>query len=90
MARRGKPGIISVGNRHEWPREFWGSRDWEDEDRLQAHLGKELETSVVMPPPGPQLSSGFTLLPKPSRREAASAHSRAVDRVIAKHVGGRR
>ena len=36
----GKPGIVSVGNRREWPPELWGSRDWEDEARTQQPLGR--------------------------------------------------
>jgi hypothetical protein len=88
MARKGAPGIVTVGNRHEWPREFWGSRDWQDEERLQDQLqqGKELG-SLVIPPPSPPVASGFTLFPKPRKREAVSARSRAVDRLIEKHVG---
>jgi hypothetical protein len=54
-----------------------------DEDRLQAKLGRESGTSVVIPPPRPQPS--FSVFPKPSRREAASAQSRAVDKLLAKH-----
>jgi hypothetical protein len=79
---RGKPGIISVGNRHEWPREFWGSEDWEAEDRLQAALGIEPGMPVVVPPPGPK-SAVTTLFPKPPRRrEVGSARSRAVDKLL--------
>jgi hypothetical protein len=81
MARRGRPGILSVGNRHEWPREFWGSKDWANEDRLQAQLGSEPATSFVIPPPGPK-SAVTTLFPKPSRPEAGGARSRAVDRLL--------
>lgn len=79
---RGRPGIISIGNRHEWPREWWGSRDWEDEDRLQAKLSKPLGESGVIPPPGPQPS--FSVFAKPRGREAASFESRAVDGLIEK------
>ena len=84
MARKGAPGIISVGNRHEWPRECWGSRDWEDEERLQARLavGQELGNSPVVPPPGPV--SSFSPLSKPREREVRGARSRAVDRLIQK------
>lgn len=83
MARKGAPGIISVGNRHEWPREYWGSKDWADEERLQARLavGQELGNSGVIPPPGPQPS--FGLFPKPTRR-GAGAQSRAVDKLLEK------
>jgi hypothetical protein len=88
MARRGVPGVVTVGRRSEYPRSTWGWRDWEDEERLQAQLGKEpAGASVVVPPPGPQIASGFTLFPKPNRREDAGARSRAVDRLIQKHVG---
>jgi hypothetical protein len=80
MSRRGAPGIISVGNRHEWPRSCWGSRDWEDEDRLQAQLGGS-EASPVVPPPGPT-SAVTTLFPKPPRRGVGGAQSRAVDKLL--------
>jgi hypothetical protein len=80
MARRGAPGIITVGNRHEWPREFWGSKDWEDEDRLQAQLGNtSLGASPIVPPPGPQ--SSFGLFAKP-RRARPDARAEAVDRLL--------
>lgn len=83
---RGKPGIVTVGDRHEWPREFWGSKDWEDEERLHANPGRELEAWGVIPPPGPQPS--FGLFAKPRRREA-NARSDAVDKLIEKALGPR-
>jgi hypothetical protein len=86
MARKGAPGIIAVGNRHEWPREFWGSRDWEDEDQLQAQLNSSDLGSGVVPPPLPQPISYF---PKSRRRATASVRSDAVDKLIEKYVGRR-
>jgi hypothetical protein len=102
---RGVPGIISVGNREEWPRELWGSQDWTDEEAFlaareqerrtreeaaRAVLGKELRNDVVLPPPGPRVAAGFSLFakPRPRGRERMSAQSRAVDRLLAKHLGG--
>jgi hypothetical protein len=89
MARKGMPGVVTCGDRRTYSREAWGWKDWQDEERLQdqLQLGKESGNSAVIPPPGPQVSSGFTLFPKPRKREAASARSRAVDRLIEKHVG---
>jgi hypothetical protein len=82
---RGRPGIITVGDRREWPRECWGWKDWEDEERLQATLGRDLGASPVIPPPGPQPS--FDPFPKPRGREARGARSRAVEKLIEKYVG---
>ena len=59
----------------ELPRER--HRKW-----LEANPMKLDETSVVIPPPGPQVSSGFTLFPKPRGREEAGS---AVDELLAKH-----
>jgi hypothetical protein len=88
MARRGKPGIVTVGNRHEFPRSEWGSEDWLREDELQAKLGKSLGDSVVTPPPGPS-STVTTLFPKRRRRAGTSAMSDAVDALVEKYVGRR-
>jgi hypothetical protein len=93
MARKGVPGIISCGNRHEWPRSMWGWKDWQDEDRLQAKLGMgvELGNSVVVPPPGPQSAMTTPFPPKPRRRrEAGGAQSRAVDKLLDELGIGRR
>ena len=85
MARRGKPGVITVGDRRLYPRSEWGHADWEAEDRLEIKLsGKQQEMLMGLPPPGPQISSGFRLFPKPEGREAASARSRGVDRLLKK------
>jgi hypothetical protein len=98
MARKGVPGIITVGNREEWPREYWGSKDWEDEeayvaaqnpkrqerkDAARDRLSQELDNSVVIPPPGPQ-SAVTTLFPKP-RRAGVDARAEAVDKLLEKH-----
>jgi hypothetical protein len=77
---RGKPGIFSIGNRHEWPREFWGSKDWEDEERLQSNPAEALETWGVIPPPGPQVSPSFSLFPR--KRPARDARGRGVDKLL--------
>ena len=46
MARKGMPGIITVGNRREWPRETWGWLDWQREDELQAQARWQGDQSV--------------------------------------------
>jgi hypothetical protein len=32
----GHPGIESIGDRHEWPTDYWGWRDWSDETRARS------------------------------------------------------
>jgi hypothetical protein len=68
MPRKGVPGIITVGNRREWPRETWGWKDWQDEEASEIARNPELNPTVAAPPPGPQIASGFSLFPKPRGR----------------------
>jgi hypothetical protein len=84
MARKGMPGIITVGNRREWARETWGWLDWQREDEPQAKLsmGQGLGNSVVVPPSGPQSSFGLFPKPKPRGREFRGAQSRGVDKLL--------
>jgi hypothetical protein len=81
MPRKGVPGVITVGNRREWPSSAWGWKDWEDEERLQARLNNEIGKSVVTPPPGPEIASGFSLFAKP-RGKSRGARSDAVDKLL--------
>jgi hypothetical protein len=83
---RGVPGVVTCGDRREYPREAWGWKDWEDEERLQAQLGKEMGNTPVIPPPGPQ-SAVTSLYVKPRGRERRGVQSRAVDKLIEKHLG---
>ena len=80
----------------DYPKKFWTEPDWQawekaGRPRVPSHLdlqpppAQEIGT-LPTPPPGPQLAPGW--FTKPSRREA-SARSRAVDRLIEKHVGRR-
>ena len=74
--------IISVGNRHEWPVELWGTRD---------HLEESLETGAIgapLPhaPPRAPGEMRFSLFPE---RIVGGARSKAVDELIAKHTGRR-
>jgi hypothetical protein len=82
----------------DYPKKWWVEEDWRAWERagrpkVPAHL--ELESpheqqigpTLPLPPPGPQ-SSVTTLFPRQSRRDA-DARSRAIDRLIEKHVGFR-
>jgi hypothetical protein len=87
------------------PKKWWTEPDWQawekaGRPRVPRHLDlrtpleveqeteQRIGTKLPVPPPGPQ-SAVTTLFPKPRRREAASARSRAVDRLIEEHVGFR-
>jgi hypothetical protein len=76
---RGRPGIISVGNRHEWPTEFWGWRDWEDAERAQ-RWARPAGAEPVIPEPLRTVPAGFRLYTKPSR----SRDRGQVDRLLEK------
>jgi hypothetical protein len=78
---KGKPGIISVGDRHEWPREEWGSRDWEEHEAAQ-RLSEPLDVPPVVKPPH-LLPAGFELHPKKPSRD--DERSRTADRVLEQH-----
>ena len=80
-----------------YPKAYWVEEDWQAWEKagsprvprhleLQPPLPLEIGNTLPVPPPGPQLASGFRLFPKPRRRNA-SARSRAVDRLIEKYVG---
>ncbi|MBA2707501.1 MAG: hypothetical protein H0U59_06835 [Gemmatimonadaceae bacterium] len=84
MARKGFPGIKTVGNRREYPSEVWGYEDWEAEERFQNQLGtnREIGKSAVIPPPNPQIAAGFSLYTRP---RAGNARSRGVDALLEQH-----
>jgi hypothetical protein len=76
---RGKPGIISVGNRHEWPTEFWGWRDWEAEEAAQ-RWARPVDPTPVVPAPLRTIPPGFRLHAGPNR----SPDRGQVDRLLEK------
>jgi hypothetical protein len=76
---RGKPGILSVGNRHEWPREEWGWLDWQREEEAQRRL-KSLSRPPVQQSPF-LCPGGFELNAKPTGRDA---RGRGVDAMLKK------
>jgi hypothetical protein len=77
MARKGVSAVVTVGNRRESPREAWGWRDWEDEERLQLKLtSKQTDMLASVRPPGSQLAAGFTLFPRRRKPHVENAQSR--------------
>jgi hypothetical protein len=79
MSRR---GIISVGNRHQWPVEFWGSRDHFEESLEAGALARPLPHAPGGQPP----ELKFSLFPE---RVEDGVRSKAVDELIEKHTGRR-
>lgn len=82
--KRGRPGVVSVGNRREFPREQWGWKDYEDEANMLASLPKldvkpVYQPDVLAPP-------GFTLFPE--RRPRHDARSPYVTALL-KNLGVR-
>jgi hypothetical protein len=67
--------------RREWPREYWGWRDWQDEDRLQAKLGADEALPIIPPAP---TRAVVTLFTEQRGREVRSAQSRGVDALLKK------
>jgi len=69
----GKPGIISVGeDRYDWPRELWGSRDWQEEAKLQSLLEQRpsvVQANVLLP-------AGFRLVEERDERRARLVEER--------------
>jgi hypothetical protein len=75
--------VISVGaERHIYPREVWGWLDHEREREELDRIGPPLPHSPGGPPP----ELKFSLFETPI---TGGARSRAVDELIAKHVGRR-
>jgi hypothetical protein len=77
---RGKPGIISVGNRHEWPRSLWGWKDWQAEEQAQ-RWAQPADPAPVVPEPLHTIAPGFGLYRTPSRPRG---RGREVDRLLEK------
>jgi hypothetical protein len=73
----GNPKIVTVGNRHEHPREWWGDADWRAEIREQAR--RISQPLAPLAPPASTLA--LPLYGKPeSRRER---HARILDARLA-------
>jgi hypothetical protein len=87
---RGKPGIITVGNRHEWPRSEWGHEDWVAEEAFERLYQRPMGDQVVIPPPAYELPRNFGGLygnPK-AESDADARRRRDADRAL-KHWGVR-
>jgi len=69
-------GIVSVGRRGEYPREFWGPVDFEAERRDF----ERLEAPLTHAPGGTQPELRFSIFPTPAR---GGARSRAIDALLA-------
>jgi hypothetical protein len=78
-----RKGIVSIGNRREWPVEFWGPRDHEAERLEMEALRRPLPLAPGDPPP----ELKFSLFEPPI---LGGVRSRAIDELIAKHTGRRR
>ena len=75
-------GIISIGDDfRRWPRKFWGSRDREVADALDAQTRRLRETGPLLPPP-PNLVS-FSLYE--DRQGDRDRRRREIDRLLEKH-----
>jgi hypothetical protein len=77
-------GVTSLGReRHLYPREFWGSSDFEDERQEMDRGGAPLPHAPGGPPP----ELKFSLFETPI---TGGARGRAVDELVARYVGRRR
>jgi hypothetical protein len=76
-----------------YPKKHWVEADWQAWERagrpkvpphleLQPPPPRELGTSPLIPPPGPQSAVTTLFPPKPRKREIGGSRSRAVDRLL--------
>jgi hypothetical protein len=75
---RGKPGVVSVGKRHEVPSTEWGLKDWQAEEQAQ-RWARPAGAEPVVPAPLRTIPPGFRLHTKPSR---SRGRGRQVDRLL--------
>jgi hypothetical protein len=60
---------------------------WRDEAAAELTRNPDIDPTVAAPPPGPEIASGFSSFPKQQGREVRNAQSRAVDKLLEKHLG---
>ena len=75
-------GIISVGDRHRYPRDVWGYRDHEREREEMDRIGQPLPHTPGGPPP----ELKFSLFPE---RVEDGVRSKAVDELVERYTGRR-
>ena len=78
-----RPRVVSVGNRHDYPSDAWGNRDYAQAE-LEAHLNRDLNAT---PPVRPDhvLAANFGGLYGSTydARRRESARSREIERRLA-------
>jgi hypothetical protein len=82
-----------------YAKKYWAPEDWAAWEKagrpkvppqldLQPPPARELGNSPVIPPPGPTSAVTTLFPPKPRRRrEVGGAQSRAIDKLLEKHLG---